>query len=413
MTKPLIALVDAYSSGNYLPDEFARLGVDCIHVQSTPSWMRSMVLPDLEKYTGNIPFKSVEDTAERLRQMNVTAVLAGQEPGVPLADDLSTQLSLASNDASKSRAKRDKFEMIETARRANLLVADQAIGDVEIVTRWAEHRNQYPVVVKPLKSASTDNVFICQTLEEVRANATQILTASDIYGDDNKTVLIQSFLEGDEYIVDTVSANGARHIVGIWKYEKVSRDGKNLYNRDILIESNDEVVAHLTSYMDNVLRAFGIDWGATHTEIMMTPEGPALIEIGARLNGNMFPSMHNACLGTNQAALTALAYVRPLDFQEAYGGTTYTRLQPAFVYNTISDTAGLVTDIREDVVAAIRSLDSVTDMTVKVAKGGQLRKTVDLLTSPLRIFMTNSSQDALDRDYQKARDLQGSVYVTN
>lgn len=37
MARPTGVLVDAYSTGNFLPAAFDRLGVDVVHLRSTPS----------------------------------------------------------------------------------------------------------------------------------------------------------------------------------------------------------------------------------------------------------------------------------------------------------------------------------------------------------------------------------------
>ena len=36
----------------------------------------------------------------------------------------------------------------------------------------------------------------------------------------NTEVLLQEYLSGDEYVVDTVSRNGVHKCVAIWKYDK-------------------------------------------------------------------------------------------------------------------------------------------------------------------------------------------------
>ena len=79
--RPLVAIVDGYSTGNFLPAAFASHGADVIHVLSTKEWSRSMLLPDLDQYVGNIVHTTVEETAAALKERGVVAVVAGQEPG--------------------------------------------------------------------------------------------------------------------------------------------------------------------------------------------------------------------------------------------------------------------------------------------------------------------------------------------
>ncbi|WP_035534305.1 ATP-grasp domain-containing protein [Haloglycomyces albus] len=409
--RPVAAIVDGYSTGNFLPAAFDRHGADVVHVQSTPEWMTSMLLPDLNQYTGNIVYDDHDKTLRRIRESGAVAVLAGQEPGVPLADLLSKDLGVASNGTTYSAAKRDKFHMIEAIRDAGLHCADQLrSGSVDEIVGWARERDEFPVVVKPLSSASTDGVTICHDVDEVRDAAEAVLAAEDIFDIRNREVLVQSYLDGVEYIVDTVSSHGERFVVGVWRYDKNLVNGKNLYDRDVLIPADEEPVAELIAYTDKVLDALNIRHGPTHTEVKMTSSGPALVEIGARLNGNMNPDFHNVCLGHNQADLMALAYLDPQRFAREYGGRNYQVRRPAIVYNAPSEASGEVEEVDAAAVKRIEELPSVFLMSVKVKPGGRVKRTVDLLTSPLRIFMTGESMADIDRDYHRIQEWKDEVY---
>lgn len=411
VSRPLVAIVDGYSTGNFLPAAFDARGADVVHVQSTPEWLTSMLLPDLSKYVGNIVYTSVEQTAAELSARGPVAIVAGQEPGVPLTDELSSALGLASNGTAHSKAKRDKFEMIETVRAASLQCAAQHVSETaDELAEWAGRLSSTPVVVKPLSSASTDGVHICDDVDSVRTAAQSVLAARDIFDLPNRQVLGQSYLDGDEYIVDTVSARGRRFVVGVWKYQKNLVNGKNIYDRDILVPANEDPVPDLIAYTDRILETFGIDWGPTHTELKMTSNGPALVEIGARLNGNMNPGFHDVCLGHNQADLIALAHLDPDRFVNEYGDRVYQMRQPAIVYNAPSILSGTVTAIDDAVVKEIEQLDTVHLLSVKLAPGKELKQTIDLLTSPLRVFITGSSEEAVDADYHRVQALKDKVY---
>lgn len=412
---PVAVIVDGYSSGNFLPAAFARLGADVVHVQSTAELMPSMLAPNLAEYRENhvaADPAGVERVLERLRALGPVAVLAGQEPGVPLADLLAERLGLPGNGSALSRARRDKFRMIETVRAAGLRCARQfKSSDVEDVVQWARSENRFPVVVKPLSSASTDNVYVCRTLAEVARAASTVLSARDIFDLPNTEALIQSYLDGVEYIVDTVSVDGRHHVVGVWQYEKqMLASGKNIYDRDVLQDPRATPVPELVAYIGEVLDALNIRQGASHAEVMVTAEGPALVELGARLNGNMNPGFHDICIGANQADLMALAYVRPDEFLRDYADRVYTRRQHAAVHNTSTALAGVVESVDETVVDKIAGLPSVHLVSVKLGPGSRIRPTVDLLSSPLRIFMTGTGAEVLRDDHRAIGDLKERVY---
>jgi len=410
--KAIAVVVDAYSSGNFFPAACARLDASLIHIQSTRELITSMLPPNLSDYIDNIICTDEVAVVEHLRQYSPVCVIAGQESAVPLADRLSESLGLPSNGSKLSRARRDKYEMIEALRHAGLRCAQQfKSSDSTALAQWADRNGTYPVVIKPLSSAATDGVYICNSAEKVIAAAEKILTSQDIFDVPNKEVLIQSYLEGTEYIVDTVSCDGHRYVCGVWQYEKsLLPSGKNIYDKDILVDPHSEPSPELISYVDEVLNALNIRWGAAHAEVIMTAGGPALVEIGARLNGNIDPGFHDVCLGNNQVTLTAKAYLHPEEFQEKFSDQVYSKLQPAVVYNAPTVLDGIVDSIDQAVVDEIRKLESVHLVSVKLKPGARIRPTIDLLTSPLRIFMTAASREQLVSDYEEIRRLKDFVY---
>jgi biotin carboxylase len=411
--QPSAVVVDAYSAGNYFPAALATLGLRrLIHVQSTPDFIPTMAPPRLTDYAENIICTDEAAVVERLREHSAVCVIPGQESAVRLADRLSEALGVPSNGSALSRARRDKYEMIETLRRAGIRCARQfKSADPAALVEWADRGGTYPVVVKPVDSAGTDNVYICHGPEEVMAAARCIRACRNLFGIPNTEALIQSYLAGTEYIVDTVSCDGHRYACGVWEYEKsLLPIGQRIYDRDILVDPDNAPVPELVSYVDEVLDALNIRWGPAHAEVIMTAEGPALVEIAARLNGNIDPGTHDVCLGTNQVALSALAYVRPEEFLTQFGDRVYRRLQLAVVYNTPTVLDGQVDSVDQAVVDKIRALESVHQVVVKLKPGSRIRPTVDLMSSTMRIYLTAASQAQLMADYTESSRLKDSVY---
>ncbi|KPH98430.1 hypothetical protein OV450_5672 [Actinobacteria bacterium OV450] len=409
-------IVDGYSTGTFLPPAFARLGVDVVHVYSSAEPMSTMLQPDPGAYRDQFhcpDAAAFETTVEALRELGPVAVLAGQEPGVPLADALSEALGLATNGTALSAARRDKYEMIEALRRAGVRCADQhKSGDPQALADWAERAGSYPVIVKPLSSASTDHVYRCHTADEVLAAARAVLGSTDIFDRRNSEALVQSFLEGTEYIVDTVSAAGQRYVCGVWEYEKeILPNGKNIYDLDVLLAPDADPVPELIAYVDTVLEALGIEHGPAHAEVIMTAQGPALVEIGARVNGNMNPGFHDLCLGANQADLTALAYARPEEFTRQYAGLVYSPRAAAAVHSTRTEVSGVVESVDREAVERIQALPSVHLVGVKLGPGKRISPTGDLLTSPLRIFLTADRMEQIRADRRTIDTLKDEVYT--
>ncbi|MFI1357698.1 ATP-grasp domain-containing protein [Streptomyces sp. NPDC020898] len=413
---PTVVVVDGYGAGNFYPAAFAALGARMVHLQTTVDLMPTMTAPNLTAYEQNIVSPDEAAQAELVGALSPVAVVPGQEFAVEAADRVSEVLGVKSNGTALTPARRDKYEMIETLRRAGVRCADQfKSDDASLIVKWAEDHGSWPVVVKPLDSAGSDSVFVCRDAGEVLSAAGTILSGETLFDVAVTTeVLVQSYLKGTEYIVDTVSADGRQYVCGVWEYEKtLLPTGRNIYNRDILVAPDADPVPALIAYVTEVLAALDVRWGPTHAEVIVTDEGPVLVEIATRLNGNLNPAFHDLCLGHNQAGLAALAYLAPEEFVRRYGGGVYRKLQSGYTYNAPTALDGVVAAVDQEAVAAIEALSSTVVTGVKYRPGARIRPTADLMTAALRICLTSPDDDRLAADYERARELKDAVYQVN
>ncbi|MFE8944773.1 ATP-grasp domain-containing protein [Streptomyces sp. NPDC007856] len=414
-SRPVGVVVDGYSIGKFLPAAFQRLGADVVHLQSTPEFLASVPPPDLEPYVANVVHSTGDwdRTAKELAAYAPVGVLPGQETGVPPADAVAERLGLPGNPAATSAVRRDKYRMIEALRASGLRCARQLkSADAAEIVAWAQREAGYPVVVKPLSSASTDGVSICRSAEEIRRAVAAVLGTYDIFERRNTEVLAQSFLLGPEYIVDVVRGpGGGRHVCGVWRYEKTETGTKRIYDKDILLDPDSPEVPVLVDYADRVLDALDIRFGAAHAEVVLTPEGPALVEVGARLNGDMVPAVHDTCMDGNQADLLALACVRPEEFQRRYAGRTmYRKRREALVVHGQTTRKGIVEEIDEEVLARIAALRTVRLAVPRLRPGDRMRPTTDLLSSPLRVFLVGDRHEDLLADHRRIQGLQDALF---
>ena len=161
--------------------------------------------------------------AERLAlDVEVREVMVGCETGVLLGDLLSETLGLRGNGTARSRERRNKFYQTEALRTAGLNACGQMLAnsmeEVEQVLRERPKTNPFKAVVKPVEGAGSDGVFICDSPEAVRKALTALEGTKNVLGLTNYAVLflLQKYLHGDEYVVDTRSTIWSRWDVLPW-----------------------------------------------------------------------------------------------------------------------------------------------------------------------------------------------------
>ncbi|MFJ6618276.1 ATP-grasp domain-containing protein [Kitasatospora sp. NPDC091335] len=402
-----MAFVDAFSMGRHLLPVLHRLGMECVHVQSPSPDVHMARLPFPEGFVADIRHDGdIDATAAALREQEVAWVIAAGESGVELADRLSAELGTPGNGMSRPTARRNKYDMVLALRDAGLEHADTIVSsDADEIVEWAEKTAGYPVVLKPVASAGTDNVVACTSAEQVRAVHEKIMTSTDRHAMPNTVVLAQEFLDGDEYFVNTVSRDGGHHTVEIWRYYKTRLPGGNIiYDYNEPLAPDDPVAKEVESYVHRVLDALEIRNWAGHTEVMVTARGPVLVECAARFGGGQVPEILDRCFGTNQVDLVVRAVTDPDGF-DRLPTTAYRLLERLrFVHLVNPSERGVVPS--EEALAAVRGLPSHARTVLWHPEGQPLPRTIDVATQVGYVLLISEDPAQLDADYRKLREIE-------
>ncbi|WP_314415010.1 ATP-grasp domain-containing protein [Streptomyces kroppenstedtii] len=404
------AVVDADGMGAFLPGALAREGVRSVLVRSDAPNPHLANHPDLTDLAPEVTHRGeVAATADALRRYGVDRVVAGAESGVLLADALSAELGTPGHGMSRPSARRDKYEMACAVRESGQATADcLATDSADEVVAWARGHGRWPVVLKPLASAGTDNVLFCRSTAQLRAGVAAITAGRDRYGGRNLAVLVQEHLAGEEYFVNTVSSGGVHHVVEVWRYHKRPVGDRPMYDHEEPVPPDEPVVGELTAYTLRVLDALEIRNGAAHTEVIRTGRGPVLVECAARHGGSHTPSVVSRFLGTDQLACLARAVARP--DQAALGRLPRYRPRAHLRYVTLlSPRAG--GPLSAERFARVRALGTFVEMALTMPEGTVLPRTRDLASSPGFVYLASADPARVAADHRRLRALEhGDLY---
>ncbi|MFD9794366.1 ATP-grasp domain-containing protein [Streptomyces sp. NPDC059070] len=398
-------VVDGHSTGALLAPAFTAYGIGAVHVENraerSEAHLRTFAP---ETYRACYAYEGdLGALVGALRPHQVGWVVAGTDSGVALADRLAAALGLPGhNDPATSAARRDKLEMQRALARAGVPAAwHEAVTTAEAARTAAARHGGAPVILKPLRSGGTDGVLLCADPAEAARAAGKLLGSATIYGERNDAVLVQEYLPGDEYMVNCVSARGRHTVLETWRSVKTVVGTSPVYDYTELLAPDDPSARSVAAYVGRALTAVGILWGPSHTEVIVTPDGPRLVETAARPQGTADLSAITRATGRNPLTETVHALLDP-DLYAAGGPPPPAPRRAARGVSFICPRGGR---LRRDLDwAPVRRLPSFHSLLAPAPRAGEyIAPTTDLFTRPGAVYLIHEDQDTVERDHATIR----------
>jgi hypothetical protein len=417
-----VMVIAPWSSGNLLAPEIRRRGYQTVSYQPM-----EVVPPDFatsarpSTFDLNIPM--IEDRSllyEQIRHLRPRAIIPGTEPGVILANeinhDLGPRFGWPQNPGLKLFEKdspylifRDKYlqhlqlGLLGLPHIRNQISSFNLNEILEFVRkRKLLELGSEKVVVKPRRSGGTEGVFVCQTEEEIVRAVTFLKEHNSKYGLDFSEIVLQEFIPGTEYVVNTVSLNGRHKVTDIWVYKKRLRpDGLGvIYDYDTLLEPQGALQDRLVTYTQAALDAFGYANGPAHTEIFVTEEDEMILgEMNARMMGAGQPRIVTAALGVGQVELSVDAILEPELF--AARPDRYKPKNGSYVVSLSAENAG--GRVNWAMEERIKALYGYYDHHFYYHGDEEVQRTTDMATILGQIELVGDDQEALDQSLATIR----------
>ena len=402
-------IVDPYSSGAFYASAFSAVGVPVVGVMTAPEppdvYAPSFRPQDFEEILV-ADAGDLSPLVSRLKDLNPRCVLTGCESGVELTDQLAPQvMGSVANPVDKAEARRDKGEMAKAVADANLPRMRQiCTNDVNEVEDWYQRENLEgkSLVIKPPKSASTDGVVKIPKGTDWKDKFNELIGTNNRLGGTNDKLVVQEFLEGVEYAVDTASFDGTHSVASICRYNKIDNGPfMAIYDTMEWMSPSIPEYQQLVDYAFDVLDAVGMHYGSSHVEIMLTEDGPRLIEIGARPHGGGHPQFCRHATGDSQVDRVARCFAEKGLLKPGY--ELATNMMIVFL---MCKRGGTVTNAK--IMEKIPALDSYFFSKVNISDGDVLEPTKDLFASLDLGFvaLAHTDKNQIQADYDLIRSIE-------
>lgn len=410
-----IIIVETFSTGyNFIADICARgyhavsLEMKCDNLDEMRKECYSQIKYDFELIKEQDTY---EETLELVKSYNPVCILPGSELGVAMATRLADSLGLWGNPASIINAMTTKNGMHEALEAAGVrAIKGQIVYSKEEALNFCLENDLTRAVVKPLQSAGSVGVIMCDTIDEAMTAVKNLLGAEDFWGRSQNCCLIQERIDGIEYIVNTISCGGKPRLTSMWRYKKVkTTEGGQIYDYCELIKELEPGHAEIIEYAFNTVRAIGIQNGMVHGEYMLDKKGPVLIEVNCRPMGGNLPAYYlDALLGQHETDSVLDTALHPecfeLEAQKEYNPLRKGCFKFIMVpYDT--ETMSLPLWVIASRLRSTYKIDAADKYSIK-----RYAKTNDLELSGGTVYMLHDDENVLKADLKLLREIEADYF---
>lgn len=149
----------------------------------------------------------------------------------------------------------------------------------------------YPIIVKPTDRSGSRGIYKVEYPNKLE-KAISLAKQQSF----EKEVLLEEFVEGEEFSVEYISYQGKHHFLAITK--KYTTGAPNFIETGHLqpVEIEKNVLERVKKIVEKGLDCLGIKNGASHSEIKINDNSIKIIEIGGRMGGD--------CIGSDLVKLS-------------------------------------------------------------------------------------------------------------
>lgn len=149
----------------------------------------------------------------------------------------------------------------------------------------------YPMILKPSDGRGSRGVLYLEPNIDL-----QWVWNNSIEYSENNILILEEYIEGPQLSVEGLIVDS--------KYQPIAFADRNYDNllktKPYIVEDggcipskyDDSILFEITQLMDNAAKALDIRWGPFKGDIVLTNNGPMIIEIAARLSGNYLATHH-------------------------------------------------------------------------------------------------------------------------
>ncbi|PFN98054.1 hypothetical protein COJ85_21255 [Bacillus sp. AFS076308] len=257
------------------------------------------------------------------------------------------------------------------------------VNTTDEISSFAQ-KHGYPIILKPVDGWGSIGVAKIENAEELEHALGWYQTA-----DFGSGMIVEEYLAGKEFSVEAFSENGIHKIMCITEKFKEEQHFVEVGHRLPYQGVYSDYERSIHEFVQHALTSIGITHGPSHTEIILTIDGPKIIETHTRLGGDYIPELINMASGVDLLDLWAKQAMGESIINEI-PQTPNMKKSAAIWYGTPS-TSGLVKEIIGEEEA--KSTAGVARVEILQKQGNKITGMKDSFSRSACVLATGENTD--------------------
>jgi len=227
--------------------------------------------------------------------LDVQAIVSFVDPYCYTASVLAQSFGLQHFSLDAISIMQDKIKSREMLDKSPYVPFFQKINSNENLEQETVEEN-LPLVLKVPTSAGSKDVHKVQTYDQYEETINEIRKS---YPD--KDILLEKYLDGPQYLVETVTINNKVNIIAIIEQEITFTGRFIITGYKMILDHENEFYQSLNTAVNEIISLHGMKDGPCHLEIRYVNNEWKLIEANPRISGGAMNSFIETAYGINLA----------------------------------------------------------------------------------------------------------------
>ncbi len=254
-------------------------------------------------------FENIKDAIKHLisQALKICAIVSFVDPYCTTACRLAEEFSVNKFSTEAIRIMENKLLSRQTLSKLPYRPKFRSLSKNDSFSK-SQLNSCFPLIMKSPNSCGSKDVFKINSFKCFKHQMENLFIK---YPDD--VILVEEFLDGPQYLIETVVFENTVHIIAIIQQEITFGQRFIITGYNLMVDPPTDFYKNLKTAVTSIIESHGMESGTCHLEMRYVKGQWKLIEINPRISGAGMNKMIEIALGINLVEET-LKYILGLDY---------------------------------------------------------------------------------------------------